>query len=105
MPIDPNYGGVGFKWRDMDNPETIGQTIWSPFSGESDYFAPSKSDFMINLRVADLDGLLKHLESEGIERVGDVVDEVYGRFAWVIDPDGRKIELWEPKDEEENACE
>lgn len=81
MPIDPSYGGVGFKWRHMDAPDTVGQTIWSPFSGETDYFAPSKSDFMINLRVADLDGLLKHLKSQGIESVGDVVDEVYGRFA------------------------
>lgn len=99
LPIDPSYGGTAFQWREKDDPEHVGMTIWSPFSATSDYFAPSKSDFMINFRVRDLDGLLAHLKAQGIARVGEIDDQEYGRFAWILDPDGRKIELWEPKGE------
>lgn len=90
------WGGVAFQWVNPDNPSGTGTTIWSPFKAESDYFAPSNASFMINYRVADLHALLAALRAEGCQ-VEDKVDESeYGKFGWVIDPDGNKIELWEP---------
>ena len=84
------WGGVAFRWSGQ------GTTAWNPFKADTDYFAPSTSSFMINYRVADLHGLLAALRAEGC-RVEDKVDESeYGKFGWVIDPDGNKIELWEP---------
>ncbi|HEY0414360.1 MAG TPA: VOC family protein [Allosphingosinicella sp.] len=71
-----------------------GFSLLSPFKAESDYFAPSEAAFMINLRVDDLDGFVAGLEAKGIEILGRQ-DEDYGRFAWILDCDGVKIELWE----------
>ena len=89
--------GVGGDYGAMfpikqDDPE--GFTILSPFKDDSDYFAPSGSPFMINLRVDDLDGVLADLATKGIEPLGRQ-DEDYGRFAWILDPDGIKVELWQ----------
>ena len=72
------------------------RTIWAPFKAESDYFKPSDSDFMINLMVDDLDGMMAQIEAAGVTMEGDPMIESYGKFAWVMDPDGRKIELWQP---------
>ena len=91
------YGGV-FEWRQANNPKMAGFTAFSTFSKESDYFNPSESQFMINFRVNDLEGILADLKSQGIEQIGDVQDFDYGRFAWILDPEGNKIELWEPID-------
>jgi len=89
--------GVGGEWGAMfpfkdDAPE--GFALLSPFKSDSDYFAPSDKGFMINLRVDDLDGMISDLEAKGIEILGRQ-DEVYGRFAWILDPDGIKVELWQ----------
>ena len=89
--------GVGGEWGAMfpfkkDDPD--GFTLLSPFKDDSDYFAPSASPFMINLRVDDLDGMVVELEGKGIEILGRQ-DEDYGRFAWILDPDGVKVELWQ----------
>jgi catechol 2,3-dioxygenase-like lactoylglutathione lyase family enzyme len=73
------------------------QTIWSPFKSDSDYFGPGSQDFMVNFRVDDLDALLAALAENGIRRVGEPLNESYGKFGWIMDCDGRKIELWEPK--------
>ena len=73
------------------------QTVWSPFKAGSDYFAPSTKDFMINFRVDDLDALLGQLAAKGVACVGEPIDEGYGKFGWIVDPDGVKIELWQPK--------
>jgi catechol 2,3-dioxygenase-like lactoylglutathione lyase family enzyme len=73
------------------------QTIWSPFARETDYFGPGAQDFMVNFRVDDLDALLAGLAAKGIGCVGAPLDESYGKFGWIIDCDGRKIELWQPK--------
>jgi predicted enzyme related to lactoylglutathione lyase len=73
------------------------QTVWSPFKTETDYFGPGEQGFMINFRVDDLDALLASLAERGIACVGEPMDESYGKFGWIIDCDGRKIELWEPK--------
>lgn len=70
--------------------------MWSPFKEDSDHFAPSRAAFMINYRVDDLHALIAALRAEGCQ-VEDKVDESeYGKFGWVIDPDGNKVELWEP---------
>ena len=89
--------GVGGEWGAMfsfkaDDPE--GFSLLSPFKADSDYFAPSAQPFMINLRVDDLDDMVGALEARGIAILGRQ-DEDYGRFAWILDPDGIKIELFE----------
>ncbi len=90
------WGGAAFRWAGPDNPGGTGTTAWNPFKADTDYFAPSTASFMINYRVADLHGLLAALREEGC-RVEDKVDESeYGKFGWVVDPDGNKVELWEP---------
>ncbi|MFO1018741.1 MAG: VOC family protein [Hyphomonadaceae bacterium] len=70
--------------------------VFSPFNADTDYFAPSEKEFMFNLMVDDMDGMLKRVRAEGVEPVKQM-DEAYGRFAHIIDLEGRKIELWEPK--------
>lgn len=90
------WGGVAFKWSGPDNPTGTGATMWSPFKEDTDYFAPSRASFMINFRVDDLHALLAVLRTEGCQVDDKVDDSEYGKFGWVIDPDGNKIELWQP---------
>jgi catechol 2,3-dioxygenase-like lactoylglutathione lyase family enzyme len=89
--------GIGGEWGAMfpykkDDPE--GFSLHSQFKQDTDYFGPSSKDFMVNLRVDDLDGMIAELEGKGIEILGRQ-DEDYGRFAWIMDPDGVKVELWQ----------
>lgn len=72
-------------------------TVFCPFDADTSYFAPSQSEVMFNLMVDDLAAMLEHCANEGVEPYGEVLDEANGRFAHIIDPDGRKIELWQPK--------
>ncbi|HZT78022.1 MAG TPA: VOC family protein [Vicinamibacterales bacterium] len=72
-------------------------TVWCPFAADTKYFDPAKRDFMINLVVDDLDAALAQVKDGGAEIVGAVQEADYGRFGWFIDPDGNKIELWQPK--------
>ena len=96
LGIKQDGGAVIFRWRGETNPDEHGYTVWSPFPHDTKYFDPSAAPFMINYRVADLDALLAQLKEEGVE-VEDRVEECeYGRFAWVMDPEGNRIELWEP---------
>ena len=74
-----------------------GTAIWSPFAATTDYFKPSDQPFMINLRVDDLDALLVELRAAGVTLVGEPLDESYGKFAWILDCDGYKVELYQPK--------
>lgn len=95
-------GPVTFGWRDKEHPERVGMTIWAPFSQDTKYFAPSVAPFMINYRVRDLHALLAELRREGVA-VDDKVDESeFGRFAWVMDPEGNRVELWEPPNEQQS---
>lgn len=88
--------GATFEWREAANPDETGQTAWSIFAGHTKYFEPSTAPFMINYRVGDLHALLAQLRSEGVE-VDDKVDESeFGKFGWIMDPEGNRIELWEP---------
>ncbi len=90
------WGGAAFDWVDDDGKPVGGTTAWSVSAIDSDHFAPSTAPFMINYRVADLHGLLAALRAEGCN-VQDKTDESeYGKFGWVIDPEGNKVELWEP---------
>ncbi len=90
--------GAPFEWRQADNPEKSGYTSWSTFSKESTYFEPSKKEFMINYRVVDLEALLEELKADGVEIIGEIQTFDYGKFAHILDPEGNKIELWEPVD-------
>lgn len=84
--------GTVLPWSADETGEAY--SLLSPFKAESDYFAPSAASFMINLRVDDMDGMLAGLRAKGIEILG-TQDEAYGRFAWILDCDGLKIELWQ----------
>ncbi len=91
--------GAGAKWRDADHPEVPGCNVWAIFPQETKYFGPSQSSFMINFRVENLDELLRLLREEGVEvdpKVDKVEESDYGKFAWVMDPEGNRVELWEP---------
>jgi predicted enzyme related to lactoylglutathione lyase len=87
-----------FKWRERENPDTFGRTEFSLFKKDSTYFAPSEGEFMLNLRVENLEELLDILRGEGVTIVGDIEVYDYGKFGWILDPEGNKIELWEPID-------
>jgi predicted enzyme related to lactoylglutathione lyase len=93
---DPNAGGAMFHWREDEDSSKKAMTIWSIFPAATKYFDPSRSSFMLNYRVDDMDGLLKALAEEGVEIDPKREDHAYGRFAWIMDPDGNRIELWEP---------
>lgn len=92
------YGGI-FRWRDFENPEKMAYTAWGPSSKDTDYFLPSIKPFMFNYRVENLERLLEILKEEGVEVVGKIEEYDYGKFGWIMDPEGNKIELWEPKDQ------
>jgi catechol 2,3-dioxygenase-like lactoylglutathione lyase family enzyme len=97
IPIDESYGGYTFDWQDDEQRPGKGFTIWSPFKKDTDYLNPSEKEFMFNFIVEDLEALLDVLESEGIEQVGKMEDTEFGKFAWILDPEDHKVELWEPK--------
>jgi catechol 2,3-dioxygenase-like lactoylglutathione lyase family enzyme len=90
------WGGAAFKWNSAANPGGVGTTIWSPFKEDTGYFAPSQAPFMVNYRVHDLHALLAVLRDEGVQVQDKVEESEHGKFGWVIDPDGNKLELWEP---------
>lgn len=99
LGFDMTEWGKTFKWRSADNPDKICRTEWSPFKGDTTYFSPSDKPFMFNYRVENLVELLKALREEGVQIVGEVEEFEYGKFGWIMDPEGNKIELWEPVDE------
>jgi predicted enzyme related to lactoylglutathione lyase len=97
-----DWGGSIISWTE-DAQVDGGQTVWSTAAPDSKWFAPSESSFMINYRVDDLDALLENLKASGVEIVGDPQTDFNGKFAWVVDPDGNKVELWEPMVAEKEA--
>lgn len=88
--------GCTFKWKDKDGKDCT--TQWSAFPEDTKYYEPSKKDFMFNYRVENLEELLKVLKDEGVTIVGEMQEFEYGKFGWILDNDGNKIELWEPID-------
>ncbi|WP_415040103.1 VOC family protein [Flavobacterium sp.] len=94
LQTDP-YGST-FWWKDTNGNDC--STQWSPFAEDTKYFQPSEKPFMQNFRVANLDLLLENLRAEGVTVVGTPESYDYGKFAWIVDPEGNKIELWQPND-------
>ena len=90
------WGGTAFVWADGDGNPMKGSTIWSIGSADGNYFAPSKSPFMINYRVENLAALLEALRAEGCNVLDKTDDSEFGKFGWVVDPEGNKVELWQP---------
>jgi lactoylglutathione lyase len=89
--------GATFDWLEKDDPKKEGSTTWSPFKEDTKYFEPSKKDFMINYRVEDIEGLVAELKSNGVTIVDAIEDSPYGKFVHILDLEGNKVELWEPK--------
>jgi len=92
--VDGGHGAM-LPWREQDNPASEHVTVWNVFPGNTKYFEPSSSPFMFNYIVDDMDALLERLAKDGV-RIEKREDASYGRFAWLVDPDGNKIELWQP---------
>ena len=92
VPVNPPYG-ASFEPSSMP---AGGYTVWAPFKEATDYFDPSKRELMVNLAVDDLDGALEQVREGGAEVVGEIESYDFGRFGWFIDPEGTKVELWEP---------
>ena len=90
------WGGAAFSWTDEGGKPTGGTTIWSVGAADGDDFAPSTAPFMINYRVADLAALLDALRREGCRVLDRTDSSEFGKFGWVVDPEGNKVELWQP---------
>jgi len=90
------WGGAAFPWTDAAGQPAGGSTIWSIGQAGNGHFAPGSASFMINYRVADLAALLQALREEGCQVLEQTDDAGYGKFGWVVDPEGNKVELWEP---------
>ena len=88
--------GVMLPWREHDDPQKEQVTVWTIFPASTKYFDPSPAPFMINYIVDDMDALLDRLKQEGVKIDPKRMDESYGRFAWIYDLEGNKIELWQP---------
>jgi D-3-phosphoglycerate dehydrogenase len=93
LGLDTNDYGCTFEWKDKNGNDA--STQWSPFGADTKYFEPSAKQFMQNFRVHDLDSLIADLKAVGVTLVGEPESHVYGKFAWILDPEGNKIELWE----------
>ncbi|RLD80097.1 MAG: VOC family protein [Bacteroidetes bacterium] len=96
LAIDP-YGSA-FEFRNANRPDEINYLRWSPFDSATDYFEPSGKEFMINYRVQNIEGLVRKLRENGVTIVDNIEEFEYGKFVHIMDPEGNKIELWEPID-------
>jgi len=95
VPLE-TWGGAAFRWQSVDNPTGIGTTSWSLFEESTTYFGQGSASFMVNYRVHDLHALLAALRAEGCAVEAKVEESEYGKFGWVTDPEGNRVELWEP---------
>lgn len=100
LGIQSGEHGSIFRWREFDHPDREAYTAWGPFSKDTGYFHPSEKSFMFNYRVENLVKLIEILKNEGVEIVGEIEEYDYGKFGWIMDPEGNKIELWEPANNE-----
>lgn len=90
------WGGAILKWEE-DHADDKGLTVWTTAKSDTKWFNPSESSFMINYRIDDMDGMIEQLKAGGVEIVQGPEQHENGTFAWIMDPDGNKVELWEPK--------
>jgi predicted enzyme related to lactoylglutathione lyase len=98
LGLNTNQYGTVFEWRQATDSTKKGFTQWSPFRDSTHYFEPSAKDFMINYRVADLDGLVEELKKEGVTILDTIESYEYGKFVHILDAEQNKVELWEPND-------
>jgi len=98
LGLNTNQYGAVFEWFQGADSTKKGFTQWSPFSEKTKYFEPSTKDFMINYRVGDLASLVEQLKEEGVTIADTIETYEYGKFVHILDPEGNKIELWEPND-------
>ena len=98
LGLEVNEWGSSFEFRNARRPEEINYLQWSPFQKGSEYFAPSKKEFMINYRVQNIEGLVKKLKENGVTVLDEIESFDYGKFVHIMDAEGNKIELWEPVD-------
>lgn len=96
LGLEVNDWGCTFESRNINKPEEVNSLQWTPFKNGSEYFAPSKKDFMINYRVQNIEGLVKKLKENGVTVVDSIATYDYGKFVHIMDAEGNKIELWEP---------
>lgn len=95
VPVNHPYGA---NFRPADMPDA-GLTVWAPFRQDTEYLNPSDRPYMFNLIVDDLEEALNQVRAGGAEQIDEIVDEEYGRFGWFMDPDGNKVELWQPPEQ------
>lgn len=93
---------VSFNWREADDPDKTGMTVWALFPESTKYFEPSRAPFMMNFRVENLEELLQSLRAEGVQVDDKVEAHEYGKFGWIMDPEGNRIELWEPPPDQQS---
>ncbi|PKP29560.1 MAG: glyoxalase [Bacteroidetes bacterium HGW-Bacteroidetes-17] len=98
LGLEVNEWGSSFEFRNANRPDEINYLQWSPFRNGSEYFAPSKKDFMINYRVQNIEGLVKKLKANGVNILDEIENFEYGKFVHIMDAEGNKLELWEPID-------
>lgn len=98
LGLEVNEWGSSFEFRNANRPAEINYLQWSPFKQGSEYFSPSKKEFMINYRVQNIEGLVKNLEANGVTILDSIETYDYGKFVHIMDAEGNKIELWEPVD-------
>ena len=93
-----DWGSSSFDSRNIDRPDEINSLQWKPFKKGDEHFAPSKKEFMINYQVQNIEGLVSKLKENGVTIVDSITTFDYGKFVYILDTDGNKIELWEPID-------
>jgi len=98
LGLDTNPYGASFEWYEAPDERKKAMTQWTPFADNTKYFEPSGKDFMINYRVENLEALVEELKENGVTILDDIESYDYGKFVHILDPEGNKIELWEPKD-------
>lgn len=96
LGIQSRGGYADFTWREKDHPDEVGHTSWALFPTNTTYFGTTSAALMINYRVANLDRMLEQLRNGGV-KIEKVESADFGRFAWIVDPEGNRIELWEPR--------
>lgn len=96
LGFNTDQWGATFWWKNKEGDDC--STQWSPFKEDADYFEPSKKEFMMNFRVENLDELLETLKAEGVQVLAKTESLEEGKFGWIVDLEGNKIELWEPND-------
>ncbi|HEY0434264.1 MAG TPA: VOC family protein, partial [Chitinophagaceae bacterium] len=92
-----DWGSASFEFRNLERPEEISSLQWKPFKRGDEYFAPSKKDFMINYQVQNLEGLIEKFKANGVTILDEITRYDFGNFIHIMDNEGNKIELWEPK--------